>query len=265
MHFPSPQKWPLHSPAKDTGRKRRGEEPALLLGGRAGACVRGERARRGEVSRGAGGGAGSGGRGARALPEESSHSILTPFRSGAAPAGRPAGALGTRRRPSPPRSPARLVPRAARPAPDGGRAALPAPLPAALGERGRPRRGCGRVRGAGSDAAGGSRPLYRRGRRGRTGERGCARLREAPGAVRAPPASAAADLAAGWLPRPASGRGAGRGAGRAAAAPPLGRAAVCARGRRGAGAPPSAGARVAAAAPVPGPRLAASPAPGETL
>lgn len=105
-----------------------------------------------------------------AAAKESSDSILTQFRNCAAPAGRPARGAGDAaaapgaRSPEPggrPRraAPARLVPRAARPAPDGGPGALSAHLPAALGERGRPRRGCGSVRGAGSDAAGGSRPL----------------------------------------------------------------------------------------------------------
>lgn len=151
IHFPSQQKWPLNSPAKDTEETERRGPSAYFSGGRA--CARGDRAAgtpRGEEP-GPRGGRGSPrcgegparrlgepAEGARALRRDRGGPgkfILTQFRNCAAPAGRPAGALGTRRRPSPPRSPVRLAPRAAaRPAPDGGPGALSAHLPAALGE-----------------------------------------------------------------------------------------------------------------------------------
>lgn len=133
--FPDQQKWPLNSPAKDTGRKPRSRAQACTS--QSGACVlRGERAKASTTGkkvngrnwepaaggqnlgrnprcrlRGEGAGKGEPGgsrrrrEGSQTLPRNRGGRvklILTQFRNCAAPAGRPAesaGALGTRRRP----------------------------------------------------------------------------------------------------------------------------------------------------------------------
>lgn len=162
--------------------------------------------------------------------------ILTQFRNCAAPAGRlegPAGAVGTRRRSEPgghtaPRA-CSCLQRAARPAPQGGPGSPARPLGApprpALGERGRPWRGCGSPRARGQRLRRRREPPQRgcrsRGRAIETrreagGRRGAGRGASAGGGVGSRLAPAAG----------VSGLGAGLGAGPGGrAAPPLRRVA----------------------------------------